>query len=1172
MALRALLGAIDQDAGAARLASEGGHAFVSSSLRPYVIAALADRDATRPTLVVVGDDRAARDLAGDLRAWLAPRRVRFYPSRGVAYESHLTPPPHLVGLRVAALDALLSPTSDVDAPVVVVSAVALSEKVPDPELRPRSFTLRVGELLDLDECAAELVGAGYERVDQVQERGQFAMRGGLLDVFPATEEHPVRVDMFDIEIESLRWFSTFTQRSLGDIAEVEIAPAAELAPEHRELAEIAAATGAFSSGEGDEAEGRPDIAELLPVERFGALLELIDGVGSGTPSGGVSGSGGGGLGNEGPGNGDAGRAASGTQVIVAAEEELTPALTDHWTDVCAAFVDEDAHHLYVSPEEVQSSLGARAKIWLSSMSSGQEIELRASAADTAARSLAEAEPELEKLVRSGYRTVVAFPRRGEGERAAYNLGRMKADWLDAEVDVTRAPLEPSLRFAAASLREGFVAPSLKLAVFPEHRLLRRRRAERPGGSGADGVGGGPTRRGALRSFTELRTGDIVVHEDHGIARFAGFETRTVADVTRDYLYLEYQGDDKVFVPTDQLAKISRYVGAGGEGGPPLSKLGGTRWEAMKARARRAAQELAGELLSLYAERRRRAGHVFEPDTDWQREFEERFPYTETADQLEAIELVKADMEAPRPMDRLVCGDVGYGKTEVALRATFKAAGDGKQVLMLVPTTILAQQHYGTFSERLADYPFTVEHVSRFRSAAEQKAALAGFSSGAVDILIGTHRVLSRDVRAKDLGLLIVDEEQRFGVKQKELLRQLKLKVDVISMSATPIPRTLQMSLAGLREISVIETPPEGRRPVKTYVGEYEEELVKRAILREHERKGQAFFMHNRVESIDETAERLRALCPGVRFAVAHGQMGEGELEVVMMDYLQGGADVLVCTSIIESGIDIPQANTLIVEHADAFGLSQLYQIRGRVGRSRERAYAYLLYDSAAALTPEAAQRLSALSDYTELGAGFKVAMRDLEIRGAGNLLGDEQSGHVAALGFELYMQMLDEAVRQAGPAEGEQGQELPEPVRLDVNVNAYVPADYVPYEQAKIEVHRRVASALEVADVERLREELEDRFGPVPEPLANLLALQRARIKFGQAGAQAVSFRGDRLAVTPIELDSVRAKRLREELPEALYESGRSQVSVRVPKEGEQRFPTVVRAADVLLAIVREAA
>jgi transcription-repair coupling factor (superfamily II helicase) len=1149
-ALRTLLGLLQEDESALRLAREGGHAFVSASLRPYVIAALAEIDElarARSTLVVVGDDRAARDLAADLRAWLAPRQVRYYPSRGVAYESHLAPPAHLVGLRVAALDALLGPgeavgapsaEAPVERPVVVVSAVALSEKVPDPALRPRSFALRVGELLDLDECAAELVRAGYERVEQVEERGQFALRGGLLDVFPATEERAVRVDMFDVEIESLRWFSTFTQRSLGEVQEVEIAPAAELAVEHRELAEIAAATGAFAPGEG-RAE-RPDIAELLPIERFGALLDL--------------------LGEE-------------TELMVAAEEELAPALSDHWTDVCAAFGDEDAHHLYVNPQSISETLTRRTRIWLSAHAGSQEIELRGQAADTAARSLAEAEPELEKLVRSGYRTVVAFPRRGEGERAAFNLGRLKATWLGEDVHVGHQVLEPSLRFAAASLREGFVAPQLKLAVYPEHRLLRRRRAERPGAGGSAHGGVGGVRRGALRSFTELRTGDIVVHEDHGVARFAGFETRTVADVTRDYLYLEYQGDDRVFVPTDQLAKISRYVGAGageGAGGPPLSKLGGTRWETMKARARRAAQELAGELLSLYAERRRRSGHAFETDSDWQREFEERFPFTETPDQSEAIELVKADMEAPRPMDRLICGDVGYGKTEVALRAAFKAAGEGKQVLMLVPTTILAQQHYGTFAERLADYPFTLEHVSRFRTAAEQKAAIRGFAEGRVDILIGTHRVLSRDVRAKDLGLLILDEEQRFGVKQKELLRQLKLKVDVISMSATPIPRTLQMSLAGLRDISVIETPPEGRRPVRTYVGEYEEELVKRAIERERGRGGQAFFLHNRIDSIEETAERLRALCPGVRFAVAHGQMGEGELEAVMMDYLRGGADVLVCSSIIESGIDIPQANTLIVEHADTFGLAQLYQIRGRVGRSRERAYAYLLYDSAGALTPEAAQRLSALSDYTELGAGFQIAMRDLEIRGAGNLLGDEQSGHVAALGFELYMQMLDEAVRQAEPEQ--EGEALPEPVRLDVNVDAYVPADYIPYEQAKIEVHRRVAGALEVADVERLREELEDRFGELPEPLENLLALQRARIKFGQAGARTVSFRGDRLAVVPIELDSARAKRLREELPEALYESGRSQVSMRVPKDGTERFPSVVRAADALLAIMREAA
>jgi transcription-repair coupling factor (superfamily II helicase) len=659
-----------------------------------------------------------------------------------------------------------------------------------------------------------------------------------------------------------------------------------------------------------------------------------------------------------------------------------------------------------------------------------------------------------------------------------------------------------------------------------------------------------------------------------VARFAGFQTRTLADVTRDYFYLEYQGDDRVWVPTDQLAKITRYMSAGAAdaGAPALSKLGGARWDSMKARAKRAAQELAGELLNLYAQRARRSGHAFEPDSEWQREFEQRFAFTETDDQLEAIDLVKADMEAPRPMDRLICGDVGYGKTEVALRAAFKAAAAGKQVLMLAPTTILVQQHFGTFSERLRDYPITVDHVSRLRSASDQRRVLREFAAGRVDVLIGTHRLLSQDVRAHELGLLIVDEEQRFGVKQKEFLRALKLSVDVISMSATPIPRTLQISLAGLRDISVIETPPEGRRPVKTYVGPYDEELVKRAIERERERDGQAFYLHNRVETIEETAERLRALCPGVRFAVAHGQMDERALETVMLEYVRGQTDVLVCTSIIESGLDIPQANTLVVESAENFGLAQLYQIRGRVGRSRERAYAYLLYDSAGSLTSEAAQRLSALSDHTELGTGLALAMRDLEIRGAGDLLGAEQSGHVAALGFELYMQMLSEAVREAGAAEDEDAQEVaaPEPVRLDVKVDAYVPADYVPYERAKIEIHRRLASALEVADVELLRDELVDRFGPVPEPLEHLLSLARARIKLGLAGARSVSFRGDRLVVTPIELDSTRARRLHDELPGALYESGRSQVTVRVPPDGPERFPAVVRAADTVLALTRE--
>ena len=1111
--LRSLLVHADDDPQTATLARDGGRAFVSQSLRPYLLAALLDRDTDRPAIVVAGDDRAARDLAAGLKSWLEPRTVRYYPSRGVTYESHLAPPAHLVGLRIAALDALLDSAGA--PPVVVVSAVALSEKVPDPSMRPHGFTLRTGELLDLDETALDLVAAGYERVDQVEDRGQFAIRGGLLDLFPATEDRAVRVDLFGDEIESLSWFSTFTQRSLGEAELVEVAPAAELAEEHRELAEIAALE--------DQAD-RPDIAELLPVENFHSFLDL---------------------------------APPQAAVLIAGEEDLAPVLADHWQDVTAAFHDEDAHHLYVAPEAIDQVLEKRAGIRLSSIDQDQPFEFRAQAADIGARGLKEAEPELEKLARSGYRTVIAFGARGEGERLAYNLGRLKVRWLDdARGAATSAGL---ITFAQARLQAGFISPQFHLAVIPEHRLFHRRRApDRPGRE---------RRRGILRSFADLRTGDIVVHEDHGIARFAGFDTKTVAAVTRDYLYLEYAGSDRVFVPVDQLAKISRYVGAGGNH-PPLSKLGGTRWDTLKARARRAAQELAGELLNLYAERKRREGHSFPVDTDWQREFEDDFPFTETPDQRDAIEFVKADMEAPRPMDRLICGDVGYGKTEVALRAAFKAVQDGKQVMLLVPTTILAQQHFGTFSERLKDYPVTIEHVSRFRAAAEQKVAVAGFAAGAVDILIGTHRLLSRDVRAKDLGLLIVDEEQRCGVRQKELLRQLKLKVDVIAMSATPIPRTLQMSLAGVRDISVIETPPEGRRPVKTYLGEYDEELVRRALTREKERGGQAFFLHNRVESIDETAERLRGLCPGMSFEVAHGQMDERTLEQRMLRFLRGDADVLVCTSIIESGIDIPQANTLIVERADVFGLAQLYQIRGRVGRSRERAYAYLLYPSAAALTAEAAQRLSALSDYTELGAGFKIAMRDLEIRGAGSLLGDEQSGHVAALGFELYMQMLDEAVAET---EGVTDDDW-EPVRLDVNVDAYVPADYIPYEQAKVDVHRRIAASREVADLVLLREELEDRFGEPPEPLRNLIALQQARIKLGQAGATAVTFRGDRLAVTPVELDSVRAKRIRQEIPEALYESGKSQLSVRVPADPIKRFPALVRAADVLLSITREAA
>ncbi len=1097
--------------GRVRAAAEGGEAVsvrASATLRPLLLAALLEDDrglAGRPALLVAADDRSGRDLAADLRAYLAPRRVRFYPSRGTGYASHVTPPPHLVGLRIDALEAL---SREEDA-VVVASATALAEAVPDASLRPAGFAIAKGEQVDLETVADDLAGAGYERVEQVTERGQFAVRGGILDVFPATEERAVRIELFGDEIDSMRWFSTFTQRSLGDAARVELAPAAELDAEHRELAELAAMA---AEEEGEAA----NLAEALPLEHFRAPLELVP---------------------------------EGAAVVLAAAEEIEPALRDHWEDATTSMHAEDAKHLYV---DVAEPLAARAALSLTAAGEDEDA-FRASRAESPARSVKEAEGELEKQLRSGYRTVVAFDSRGEAERARYGLDRLDARILEGG----RISPDPGVAFVEARLREGFVSPELKLAVYPFRRLVHRRRAEEPAP-----VGG----RGRL-AFSDLRVGDFVVHEDHGVARFAGFETRDVGGVTRDYLYLEYKGEDRVYVPTDQLAKLSRYVGAGGEA--TLSALGGKRWQNLKARARKAAGAMAGELLNLYAERRARRGHPFPPDGEWQIALETAFPYRETADQLEAIEAVKGDMEAERPMDRLVCGDVGFGKTEVALRAAVKAASDGKQVMVLVPTTILAQQHFGTFRERLVDLPFRVEGVSRLRPPAEVKAILADFEAGKVDVLIGTHRLLSRDVRAKDLGLVVVDEEQRFGVKQKELLRQLKLKVDVLALSATPIPRTLQMSLAGLRDISVIETPPEGRRPVRTYVGPYDEDLVHKAISREVERGGQAFVLHNRIDSLPETTERLRGLLPGARFLEAHGQMDEGQLEDTMLAFLRGDADCLVTTTIIESGLDIPTANTLIVERADQLGLSQAYQIRGRVGRSRERAFAYLLYPSAEALSEEAAARLSTLADNTELGSGFRIAMRDLDIRGAGNLLGDEQSGHVAAVGFELYCQMIDEAV--AAASESEDGEEAPEPVRLDVPVDAYLPAAYVPFEAAKIDVHRRIVAAREPGHLRAIADELVDRFGPLPPQVENLLKLQRARIELGLAGARSVEFRGGRLSVTGVELDSEAAGVLTERVEGAVYEWREQVAALRVDGDPDERLAAVLALAGGLREARRSA-
>jgi transcription-repair coupling factor (superfamily II helicase) len=1086
---------------------------VSAALRPYLLAALAEAEpglAGRPLLVVAADDRGARDLAGELGAYLSPRRVRFYPSRGTGYESHLAPPPHLVGLRIAALDALAG-AGEGEPAAVVAGAVALAEAVPDASLRPAGFALSRGEEIDLTDVAALLAACGYERVEQVTDRGQFAVRGGILDVFGSTGDQAARIELFGDEIESIRRFSTFTQRSLGESERIELDPAAEIDPDHRLLAEAALADAIAEDAD------RP-LAELLPTDRFGAFLDLID---------------------------------ERTAVVVAAPDELDAALDDHLTDVRAAIHDDDIARLYVA---VRDPLRKRATLRLtgagedeaSGDGAGRGEGFRGSVPVSPARSIAEAEPELERQVRSGYTTVVAFERIGEAERARYALERLTPPLLG-----DGPPAPGGVLFAEAPLADGFVAPALRLAVIPFRRLVHRRRAAAPAPSG-----------GRLASLGDLTAGDHVVHEDHGVARFAGFDTRTIAGVTRDYLELEYRDGDKVLVPAEQLGKITRYVG--GEH-PELSKLGGKRWSQMKARARRAARELAGELINLYAERQTRRGHAFSPDGEWQLRLERSFPFRETADQLEAIEAVKADMESERPMDRLICGDVGYGKTEVAIRAAQKALADSKQVMVLVPTTILATQHLGTFSERLRDFPYEIEMVSRLRRPAEVKAALAAFAAGSVDILIGTHRLLSRDVRAKDLGLLVIDEEQRFGVKQKELLRQFKLKVDVLSMSATPIPRTMQMSLAGLRDISVIETPPEGRRPVRTYVGPYDEDLVAEALRREVRREGQAFFLHNRIETLHDTAERLRALVPEARFTEAHGQLDEGELEGTMLSFLRGEADVLVATTIIESGLDVPAANTLIVERADHLGLAQAYQIRGRVGRSDERAYAYMLYPSEDGVTREAAARLATLADHTELGSGFRIAMRDLELRGAGDLLGAEQSGHVAAIGFELYVEMLDQAVAELRAAgDGGRGEEE---IRVDTDVSAFVPSTYVPYEAAKIDVHRRIAAARAPGELRALGDELRDRFGPPPEPVEALLTIQRARIEFGREGATSLVLRGGRIVAEPLELDSERVGRVRERLADAVYSSRESTLTLRAPGPDEPEAERVARLGGLADAI-----
>jgi transcription-repair coupling factor (superfamily II helicase) len=1092
LALPYLLDDADFAAFARRAASGAARARASEPILGALVAALWTARVglePRSLAVLVGDDDAARTLAEAAAAFLPGEPVAFMPSRGAAHGSGLEPAPHLVGERSRALHTLAA------GGLVVVSADALVERLPPPSARPRPVELRLGEERPFDELTRALAEAGYDRADTVEERGQFSVRGGLVDIFPSTGREPVRAEFFGDSLERLSAFSAFTQRSLRDLDHVVVHPAAEVAT---------------TGSDPNVAWGLEEDEVAVPEGLVSPLPEL-----------------------------------AGSAAIVAWNPEALGAEVDEAFAEAADLLRDPAmlSRGYVRVPEARALIDEAAA--LEEMPLGQPASFDAQPPALASFGIAEAENELRSLTRAGYRVLVCFPHLGEARRTHLQLRRIEAALPDPGAE---GPDEPGVAFCVAQLRRGFVAPGLRLAVLPSAQLFRRRGAR------------GPARIGrALATVADLRAGDYVVHEDHGVGRFVRFDTKEVGGVVRDYLYLEFRGDDRLYVPHDQLAKVSRYVGADGRA-PALAKLGGKAWQTLKSRARIAVRELAGELIALYARRQSATKPPHGADDEWMARLEESFPFEETDDQEAAIDVVKEDMESDRPMDRLVCGDVGFGKTEVAVRAAFKAASAGRQVLMLVPTTILAQQHAATFKDRFRDFPVRVEMVSRFRSPAEVKRVLQEYKDGKVEVLIGTHRVLSRDVVPQNLGLVIVDEEQRFGVAQKELLRQLRLEVDVLAMSATPIPRTLHMSLSGLRDITVITTPPRGRHPIKTHVGEFDEELIAAALRREVGREGQSFYLHNRVETIDEAAERVRQWVPELRVGVAHGQMPERRLEDVMMKFLHGDFDVLVSTTIIESGLDIPQANTLVVERADALGLAQLYQIRGRVGRSDTHAHAYLFYPDRRELSEEARHRLSTLADYTELGSGYRIAMRDLELRGAGNLLGDEQSGHVAAVGFELYCELLAEAVAEL------QGRphEAARPVRLDAAVDAYVPADYVPLEAVKIDLHRRIALAAERAELRELDAELADRFGPVPEPVGNLLVLQEARLAAGELGAQTLALRGGRMTVAPLALTSAQVAELKRAAPNALYTVARREVSRPVSSASQ-----VLETLDAILEIRR---
>ena len=1157
MTLAGLLDAVLTDPNLARAVAAAGvdhlDLTATASLRPFVVGALAAPGscggAHRPVLAVTATGREAEDLVEALTCLLPPDQVALYPSWETLPHEKLSPRADTVGQRLAVLRRLAHPSADdpTTGPLSVVVAPVRSVLQPQApglgDLAP--VELRTGDEMDLDDAVEALAGIAYARVDLVEKRGEFAVRGGILDVFPPTEEHPVRVEFFGDTVEEIRYFKVADQRSL------EVAEHGLWAPPCRELllTEDVRARAAELAKE-QQAAGRADLTEMLdklsqgiPVEGMEALAPvLVDDMRL--------------MLHELP---------AGTHLLLCDPERVRARAADlvrtseeflaaSWAAAATggtAPIDLGAATLRSIAEVRETATELGLPWWtVTPFSADEELDehalvIPAKAAESYRGDTERAVADLKRFVHEGWRVALLFDGHGPAQRAVEVL--RGADLATTLVPAVEHDLARSVvTVSTGRLEHGFVAADLRLAVLTEADLTGTR------GASTKDMRRMPSRRRHQIDPLQLAPGDLVVHEQHGVGRYVEMVRRTVNGGEREYLILEYaaakkgQPADRLYVPTDALDQVTRYVG--GEA-PALNRLGGADWAKTKGRARKAVKEIAGELIRLYAARANAPGFAFSADTPWQRELEDAFPYVETPDQLEAINEVKHDMERTVPMDRVICGDVGYGKTEIAVRAAFKAVQDGKQVAVLVPTTLLAQQHYATFTERMAQFPVKVRALSRFNTPTESEATISGLTDGTVDIVIGTHRLIQPSTRFHDLGLVVVDEEQRFGVEHKEYLKHLRAHVDVLTMSATPIPRTLEMSLTGIREMSTIATPPEERHPILTFVGPYDDKQIAAAIRRELLREGQVFFVHNRVESIERAARRLAELVPEARIATAHGQMSESTLEQVIVDFWEKRSDVLVCTTIVETGLDISNANTLIVERADVLGLSQLHQLRGRVGRARERAYAYFLYPPEKPLTETAHDRLATIAQHSDLGAGMYVAMKDLEIRGAGNLLGGEQSGHIAGVGFDLYVRLVGEAVAEYRGQAPEEAAEI----KVDLPIDAHLPAGYVTSDRLRLEAYKRLAAAATDEHVDAVAEELRDRYGPLPEPVANLVAVARFRALARRFGVSEVSLQGTSVRFAPVQLRESQQLRLQRLYPRSLYKSAVHTISV--PRPGRPGQP-----------------